>query len=207
MDPWPRLIAFGLLTFVSVISAWYRTRANRMGGRIKHPAFTGGRVWLLIPLRLLLVVFIVSCFIDPLWMHWAHMGLPESARWAGIGVAAIGGVLMWWMFHHLGLNVTPVAYPRADATLVTTGPYRFIRHPLYLFATICLLGIGTAIDSGAFIVFPLGACMIMAIRVPHEEALLVEKFGDAYRKYQTRTGRFLPRLQRWHDDMNPTLSI
>ncbi len=37
--------------------------------------------------------------------------------------------------------------------------------------------------------------MIVAIRVPREEALLVEKFGDAYRKYQTRTGRFLPRLR------------
>ena len=195
MDPWLRLIAFGLLAFVSVISAWYRTRANRMDGRGTHPAFTGGRVWLLIPLRLLLVVFVVSCFIDPSWMHWAHMGLPEAARWAGIGVAAIGDVLMWWMFHHLGLNVTPVAYPRADATLVTTGPYRYIRHPLYLFATFCLLGIGMAIDSDAFIVFPLGACVIMAIRVPREEALLVEKFGDAYRKYRTRTGRFLPRLR------------
>ena len=195
MDPWLRFIAFLLLAAISVISAWYRTRANRVGGRVKHPAFTGGRVWLLIPLRLLLVVFIVSCFIEPLWMHWAHMGLPEAARWAGIGVAAIGGVLMWWMFHHLGLNVTPVAYPRADATLVTTGPYRYIRHPLYLFATFCLLGIGMAIDSGAFIVFPLGACVIMAIRVPREEALLVEKFGDAYREYRSRTGRFLPRLR------------
>jgi protein-S-isoprenylcysteine O-methyltransferase Ste14 len=195
MDPWLRLIAFLLLTVISVTSAWYRTRANRMGGRVKHPAFTGGRVWLLIPLRLLLIVFLVSCFIDPSWMHWAHLGLPEAARWAGIGVAAIGDVLMWWMFHHLGLNVTPVADPRADATLVTTGPYRYIRHPLYSFATLCLLGIGMAIDNGAFIVFPLGAFTLMAIRVPREEAMLVEKFGDAYREYRSRTGRFLPRLR------------
>ena len=195
MDSQLRFIAFLLLTAISVISAWYRTRANRLGGRVKHPAFTGGRVWLLIALRLLLVAFIVSCFIDPSWMHWAHIGLPEAARWAGIGLAAIGGVLFWWMFHHLGLNVTPVADPRSDAKLVTTGPYRYIRHPLYSFATLCLLGIGMAIDNGAFIVFPLGAFTLMVIRVPREEALLVEKFGDAYREYRSRTGRFLPRLR------------
>ena len=99
------------------------------------------------------------------------------------------------MFHHLGLNVTPVADPRSDATLVTTGPYRYIRHPLYSFATLCLLGIGMAIDNGAFIVLPLGAFTLMVIRVPREEALLVEKFGDAYREYRSRTGRFLPRLR------------
>jgi protein-S-isoprenylcysteine O-methyltransferase Ste14 len=195
MDPWLRLTAVLLLTAISVISAFYRIRANRSGGRIKHPAFSGGRVWLLIPLRLSLLAFVVSCFIDPSWMHWAHLGLPEAARWAGIGVGAIGGVLMWWMFHHLGLNVTPVADPRADATLVTTGPYRYIRHPLYLFATACLLGIGIAIDNGAFIVFPIGAFTLMVCRVPREEALLIEKFGSAYSEYRSRTGRFLPRLR------------
>jgi len=195
MDPSLRLIAFLLLTVVSVISATYRTRANRAGGRIKHPAFAGGRVWVLIPLRLLLIVLLVSCFLDPSWMHWAHMGLPEAARWAGVGGGAIGCVLMWWMFHHLGLNVTPVADPRAGATLVTTGPYRFIRHPLYSFATLCLLGIGMAVDNVVFIVLPVGALTLMFIRVPREEALLVEKFGDAYREYRSGTGRFLPRLR------------
>lgn len=193
MDPVLRLIALLLFVVVAIISARYRMRANRLGGRVKSPAFAGGRAWLLIPLRLLLVVFLVSALVDPSWMHWAHMGLPEAARWAGIGVGAIGCVLTWWMFHHLGLNVTPVADPRADATLVTTGPYRFIRHPLYSFVTLCLLGIGVAIDSAVFIVFPLGAFTLMAIRVPREEALLVEKFGDAYREYRSRTGRFLPR--------------
>jgi protein-S-isoprenylcysteine O-methyltransferase Ste14 len=196
MDPILRLTAFLLLVVISFVSAYYRTRANLVGGRVKHPAFAGSRVYLLIPLRLLFVAFLISCFVDPAWMGWARLGLPDAVRWVGVGMAAVGVVLVWWMFHHLGNNVTPVADPRDDASLVTTGPYRYIRHPLYAFASLCLVGIGVALDNWAFLIFPFGAFTLMAIRVPREERLLAAKFGDAYHEYQARTGRFLPRLLR-----------
>ncbi len=81
-------------------------------------------------------------------------------------------------------------------TLVTSGPYRWVRHPIYtsyfalalsLFLLTTNLFIGLAL---------LALSILLASRVEGEEALLLERFGDEYRAYMQRTGRFLPRLLR-----------
>ena len=89
----------------------------------------------------------------------------------------------------------PLALSRssaANATLVTSGPYRLIRHPMYSAALI--LTFAAALFAANVIVFVGGILMftLLAARSQVEERRLVEKFGDAYRAYQSRTGRFLP---------------
>jgi protein-S-isoprenylcysteine O-methyltransferase Ste14 len=83
--------------------------------------------------------------------------------------------------------------PRTNATLVTSGPYRWMRHPMYTAALV--LVIATTFLTASAIVGIGGVVMfaLLAARSRIEERRLVEKFGDAYRDYQKRTGRFLPR--------------
>jgi protein-S-isoprenylcysteine O-methyltransferase Ste14 len=86
--------------------------------------------------------------------------------------------------------------PRAQATLVTTGPYRWIRHPMYS-AALLLLVATALLTANVIIAFGgLGMFALLAARSRVEEQRLVDKFGDAYRNYQRTTGRFVPRFAR-----------
>ena len=74
---------------------------------------------------------------------------------------------------------------------VTKGVYRISRHPIYLGGFLLYLGIGIACASWLFILFALAWIILWLIAVPSEENDLVEKYGDAYRKYMNRTPRWI----------------
>ena len=77
--------------------------------------------------------------------------------------------------------------------LVTDGPYRWIRHPLYTAGLILLAGISLAaanVFMMAFVVLIAG--LILSVVIPKEEAALIERFGEAYRAYRRQTGRLFP---------------
>jgi protein-S-isoprenylcysteine O-methyltransferase Ste14 len=80
-------------------------------------------------------------------------------------------------------------------TLITSGPYQFIRHPIYT-AFVLILGSILLISANWFIGL---ACLGMTVlevtsRIGFEESLMLEYFGDQYREYMKKTGRLLPRL-------------
>ncbi len=94
----------------------------------------------------------------------------------------------------LGKNLTDTVVTRSEATLVTNGPYRWVRHPFYvtaalLMASVTLLSANWLIGLSSFVVMAL-----LIARTPNEERKLIEKFGDEYRKYIATTGRFIPRI-------------
>jgi protein-S-isoprenylcysteine O-methyltransferase Ste14 len=112
-------------------------------------------------------------------------------RLAGVIVISAGAVLMSSaLVYFRSWRVRA----RLDAghQLATGGPYRILRHPIYMGMN--LLALGTAIWVPTWIVWI--AAVLMAIggdlRARAEEALLVEAFGDRYREYRARTRRFLP---------------
>ena len=131
--------------------------------------------------------------IHPAWMAWSKMDLPDSVRWiAGIvGFASLG--LSRWTFKSLGTGVSPSVGTRREHQLSTSGPYRWIRHPLYVFATLAFLSIAALADSWFTATLAVLTFVLLALRVQSEEAHLIEKFGDEYRDYMKHTGRFFPR--------------
>jgi protein-S-isoprenylcysteine O-methyltransferase Ste14 len=83
---------------------------------------------------------------------------------------------------------------KANHQLINTGPYEWVRHPLY--SSYFLLTLGLFAMSGNWLV---GVSMLVyfatvAARTPKEEAMLVERLGQRYAEYQKVTGRFVPRL-------------
>lgn len=182
-----------ILIGVAAIGLPHRLRADRAGGRVSVRADPPW-FWILMglvgpPVALACLGFLVA----PRWVAGTSIVLPIWVRLAGAPVGLGGVALFGWMFHHLGLNVTSTSAPRDHATLVTTGPYRWIRHPMYsaaliLVAAASLLTANAVVAVGGIFMFGL-----LAARSRLEEKRLIEKFGDAYRAYQHRTGRFVPR--------------
>jgi protein-S-isoprenylcysteine O-methyltransferase Ste14 len=113
---------------------------------------------------------------------------------AGLAITALGMGFAVWARVHLGRNWSSRPTIRVGHTLVRTGPYRFVRNPIY---TGLLIGFtGTAIVIGTFSAFVLilflAAAFLMRIR--EEEKLLLEEFGEEYEKYRREVRALIPFL-------------
>lgn len=120
--------------------------------------------------------------------------LPPALRWAGAVVAASGVWLLGWSHAHLRHAFSPEVNLADGQMLVTTGPYRRIRHPMYTSFYVFWLGMGLLAANWLVALPGLTAMTALLIyRLPREERLMGEAFGEAYREYQERTGALLPR--------------
>lgn len=129
-------------------------------------------------------------------MSWAELPIPVWLRLVGAGLAILTVLLFVWVHHALGKNWSLAVVIKEDHVLVTGGPYRWVRHPMY--TTFFVWGLGFSLLSANWtvgIAF-LGLCIVAAARTGKEEAALTEAFGDQYHAYMQRTGRFLPPLRR-----------
>ncbi|MFZ0888588.1 MAG: isoprenylcysteine carboxylmethyltransferase family protein [Candidatus Binataceae bacterium] len=132
----------------------------------------------------------------PAVLGWCTFHVAGPIRWAGIAISVAGAAGEVWAAISLGTNYSPLLRVGKSQVLVTTGPYRWIRHPLYSFGLPLMLGWGIAarnwliIASGTVVV-----AVVMTIRAPREEAMMREAFGQSYSDYMSRTGRFIPRVR------------
>ena len=150
----------------------------------------------LITLRLAGLVLWLSVFaymIDPNWMAWSAIPLPPWLRWAGAGLCAAGVVLLVWTLRSLGTNLTDTVVTRRDHTLITHGPYRWVRHPFYGCMALLVVAISLIAANGFFLLAGAVVFTLIGIRTRTEEEHLVARFGDSYRAYAATTGRFVPR--------------
>jgi len=132
--------------------------------------------------------------VNPAWMAWSSTPLPVWLRWTGIGLDVLAGLLLVWTLRCLGKNLTDTVVTRREHTLVTRGPYRWVRHPFY--DAVALLLTANALAAANWFLFVGGAIALalIVLRTSREEDRLVARFGDSYRDYMNRTGRFLPKL-------------
>src|SRR5262245_22295122 len=72
---------------------------------------------------------LIAYMVNPSSMAWSALALPVWLRWTGVGVWAAAGGLLLWTFRNLGSNLTDTVVTRKEHTLITHGPYRWIRHP------------------------------------------------------------------------------
>ncbi len=148
-------------------------------------------------LRLLLTASIIGMSIysaKPLWMNWSRVPLPHTLRLLGIPLAVFAILLLLWAQHSLGPNFCATLRLKKMHTLVTDGPYRWVRHPMY--SSFILLWIAYFFLSANWFIGVTGIFaegIIVVTRTPKEERMMVERFGDEYIIYMRGTGRFFPR--------------
>jgi protein-S-isoprenylcysteine O-methyltransferase Ste14 len=131
---------------------------------------------------------------DPSSFAWARLPFPAGFRWAGLAAGLVAMYWLIWMLRSLGKNLTDTVVTRKDANLVTNGPYRFVRHPMYVGVLMIALAVSLTASNWLFLVMGCAVFTMMCFRLPIEERNLIGRFGDQYRRYMQTTGRFFPKL-------------
>ncbi|HEX3744055.1 MAG TPA: isoprenylcysteine carboxylmethyltransferase family protein [Bryobacteraceae bacterium] len=114
-----------------------------------------------------------------------------AARAAGLFICALGLAFAVWARRYLGRNWGMPMSVKEDPELVTSGPYRYVRHPIYAGLLLALLG--SALVSGALwlMIFAiLGGYFVLAARA--EERLMLRQFPEQYAAYRARTKVMIP---------------
>jgi protein-S-isoprenylcysteine O-methyltransferase Ste14 len=142
-----------------------------------------------------LMVAILTFMISPERMAWSAVPLPMWVRWIGIGIAVLAGALLLWTFSRLGKNLTDTVVTRREHTLVTHGPYRFVRHPFYGSVTLWILAMSLVTANWFILAAGVVLVTLLVVRTRIEEEKLLMRFGDSYRTYMQQTGRFIPRFR------------
>ncbi len=193
-----KLMQFGFILLFFVVRAVHHRRAENEGGKIEYREknFTAMRLFRQVG-SLVMLGALAAYFVAPQWVAWASFPLPTWGRWAGILLGYLSLPLLWWIERTLGLNFNVTLHLRDGHTLVTSGPYRWVRHPMY--TALFLFTLAWLLASANWLVgLPglVGLSVIVLNRIKAEEAVMLERFGEQYHAYMQRTGRFLPRLSR-----------
>jgi len=141
------------------------------------------------------VIGLLAAFV-PAWTDrhgvWTIDG--DVARWIGVVLYAVGGVLRIWPVFVLGRRFSGLVAIQQDHKLVTDGIYAVVRNPSYLGLLVNMVGWGLAFRSVAGLVLAASALIPLVGRMRAEERLLHEHFGAEYDRYRARTWRLIPWL-------------
>ena len=121
------------------------------------------------------------------------MGLGPWIRFGGAGLSGIALVLLGMVHRDLGKAFSTGLEVKSSGSLITSGVYRWVRHPMYTVYVLLMVGGGLLTNHGGFLLFSVSIILsLMVLRVPYEEAMLAREFGDQWVEYAEVTGRFTP---------------
>ena len=186
-----------LVVFASTlsVSAWQRSRAHREKTAIPRGSESLGLIVGRLVVALPLFGGVVAYLASPRLMAWASVDLPTWLRWGGAVLGATTVPTVYWVLSTLGSNVSETVLTKEQHELITAGPYRWVRHPLYGTGIALFLSVGLMAANAFLLVWTMVALFgILLVIVPREEAALVQAFGHEYQRYQSRTGSLLPRV-------------
>lgn len=187
MTVWGRLVVGCWLAFVGY---W---AISALGAKKSAPRAlwrgVGFRLALVLAILLLLRVPGFHQFFRSAGQHGALPGVPGGIL--GVTLCVIGVGLAIWARTHLGRNWGPPMSIKENPELVTTGPYAYVRHPIYAGVWLALLGSGLA-QSASWLVglVVVGAYFFYSARA--EEKTMLKRFPNEYRVHMKRTKMFVP---------------
>jgi len=133
--------------------------------------------------------------LEPRLMQWSEFTCPLYIRIIGIPLGAISLVLLFLEIKTLGENFSPTLKISISHRLITTGIYRWVRHPMYM--TLILIWVAFVLLSANWFIAIWGFlayALIIVWRLPKEEKMLIDYFGDDYLEYMERTGKLFPQI-------------
>ncbi len=187
------ILVIGMLVFMP-IAIYRRVRSQATGETLDRRQEGRFILFTLRPLGIASMLGVIAFAVSPDSMAWSSVLLPAWMRWTGAAIGLIAGLLLTWTLSNLGENLTDTVVTRRKHTMITSGPYGWIRHPFYTSTALAL--VANALVTANWFILASGVLTfaLLVIRCRTEEANLIARFGDAYRDYARRTGRFVPRL-------------
>ena len=124
---------------------------------------------------------------------FATAGVYVVLRWAAALAAVAGFLLTLHCWRRMG-DDWRMDISDDHTALITDGPFRRIRHPIYAFSILIMISTAVVLPTPSMIALAALHLSLMNIKARNEEAHLARMHGDAWRRYVEQTGRFLPRL-------------
>ena len=142
---------------------------------------------------------IVGCVaievIYPRLLQAFDISIAIPVRWVAAGITALSLYGLILVHRELGRFWSVYLELKSDHQLIESGPYRWVRHPMYTALIIHSVGLGFVAANGLLLTLGVLRSTMLLIRIPREEAMLTARFGDQYRQYVMRKGLLFPR--RW----------
>ncbi len=196
-----RILFVAIWTIFAGVRIYYRRKSTKPtdtgdAPQIKKKQKLG---WMLLVLSIGILGMIISIIVYllmPLWILWFPIPLPSLVRWIGVILGFCTVPFLVWIHRTLGRFWAADLEIKEDHTLMTSGPYSRIRHPMY---TVFILFTLSALLIASNLFVTVFAIIVILMFYPisiKEEEMMLDQFGDEYRDYIQRTGRFLPSLRQ-----------
>ena len=139
---------------------------------------------------------IVLYMLDVPWISWSRLTFPSWLRWLGAIGASSSVLLVAWTHRALDKQYSAEFAIQKDHVLVTTGPYAKTRHPMYTALNMFSFSMTMTTSNLLVLLFAILVILPFPWIAREEERVLLETFGEEYREYMRRTGRFFPRIRQ-----------
>jgi protein-S-isoprenylcysteine O-methyltransferase Ste14 len=195
-----RILLSVLVVLFFIVRIFFTVKSRREGGEKENNTTAKdleGRVnfvlrrMVILPLLAVVVFFYAT---GASWIRLFSFPMPLWVLWPGAFLGSCGLVLLVWVHISLGKEWSAKLRVRSDHHLVQTGPYARIRHPMYTALFAIYFSMGMLSSNFAILALIAMAVTSIAVRIPREEQMMIEKFGDEYRSYVQKTGRLFPGL-------------
>lgn len=177
-------VAFGLYWLVSAVG----TRATKTGEVSTY--------------RLLRIPILALTFILLLtgWLRIGPLALPfmpssEVTRDLGLVLTVCGLAIAFWARHHLGRYWSDKVEVKVEHKLIRSGPYAYMRHPIYSGVLLAVAGTALAVGEWRGILAFLILLTNYTAKAKKEERLLASQFGNEFEAYKRQTGFLIPRFR------------
>jgi protein-S-isoprenylcysteine O-methyltransferase Ste14 len=196
------ILAVGVISCLAV--PLFSRRERKDLGSVKASKPTGFILnqFFIFQVSFLPLIFLMLGTVTPSWVCGTLLNLAfngiEYLQAVSVPLFLIGAILAGWSGLAMKQFMRPRVEVREKHELVTRGPYSHIRHPLYTSIILMTLAPALLLFHIVLVISFLGCLYIVYRRTVLEEELLAseEGFGQAYRDYMQKTGRFLPKLER-----------
>lgn len=191
-----------LLLMLLAMRVFFMVRVRRAGSRLipgqEAIAREGGLIVIITRILAFLVLIAVLAMyvIGFSWINVFSFSLPGWLHWTGF-VIGLSSVLFWtWTQITLDTRWSANLQLAKNHILITNGPFALIRHPLYTSLIAWSLSSVLLTSNWIFVFFLILSITGLSWRIPKEEQMLLDEFGDKYRKYMQLTGKFFPRISK-----------
>jgi protein-S-isoprenylcysteine O-methyltransferase Ste14 len=192
------IVIWAYWSYVGALAVRVRRRTRKLAGIVPSQALEQA-MWLLwVPLVLawMLLPWLASQRGEGPWAlpAFARESPYAALRWAGVALALLCLALSVTCWRRMGKSWRMSVTPGDKTELITTGPYAYVRHPIYALSILLMLCTLLVVPTGPVLLMAAVHITLMLVKARNEERFLAGVHGPAYERYCRQTGRFLPRL-------------
>ena len=179
------------LTWVILLLYWVVSGFKVKRAQTKEPAFQRFMFYWL-PLLIALLLLGPGDWFGRTWLREQFIEHTDAVGLVGLFFCVPGAIIAIWSRYLLGKNWSLSVQKKADHELIQTGPYQWVRHPIYTGLLFMFIGNGIIVGDYRAIIAVLLVAVSLWFKLKKEEGVLIAAFGIAYEEYRDRTKALIP---------------